>query len=75
MLVPVHLTVDQMTDIDPVEYSITFESRPYKQYWTISLIGEKQAFLVDSSGKAVRFLSESEAKSYCLLNWPDLKMI
>ena len=72
---PLHLIANDMSSIDPIGYSLTFESEEYKQCWTVSLIGNQQALLTDFNSKPIRFPSRDEAEKYCTEKWPDLPMI
>jgi hypothetical protein len=75
MLHPCHLTADKMSSIDPVGYSVTFEAAQYKQYWTVSLIGNVQAHLTDCAQKPIRFETKEKAEAYCSQQWPELRAI
>jgi hypothetical protein len=70
-----HLTAEKMGSIDPISYSVTFQSEMHKQYWSVSVMGERQAFLVDSMGNPVKFETENEAVIYCTKLWPEIQKI
>lgn len=72
---PVYLVVEDMDSIEPIGYSITFENEARKQYWTVNLTGNRQAFLSDANMKPIAFSTREEAEEFCQFNWPNLKSI
>lgn len=72
---PLHLAAKDMLSIEPTGYSITSANEVYQQFWTISLIGNRQAFLSDSNSNTIKFTSREEAETYGKEHWPDLPLI
>lgn len=70
-----HLEELDINSIEPVGYSITFESDERKLYWIVSFTGNKQALLIDSNKKIMKFQKKNDAEEFCKKRWADFPLI
>lgn len=69
-----YLDSAQILENGSMFYSILFANEEHKQYWYVTVYGESQAIL-SVNGKIVRFATKEEAQEFCMLTFPDSKMI
>lgn len=69
------VVADEVAAIDPISYSIVFDSREYKEKWHVEFTGDRQAILSTDDGKSIEFKTRQEAERYCLAMWPELHRI
>lgn len=70
-----HITEQEVGELNPISYSIIYESAVHKQYWCVSFSGERQGLLCATDGRVQKFMSEEEARKFCEERWSDLRLI